>query len=339
VDYLQLSDRIEKRTTELALTLGGLRGTDYEKMTVITDFLSRNYTYSLTPVSNRERRDFVSGFLFEYKKGYCTYFASSLAILARINGIPSRYVEGFRVDPSEVDPEGDYSKVTERDAHAWAEVYLDGYGWVVFESTPIYSEEGDNSTTPTLEELLGAKEANDGVTSVDGPTATEVPIDLEDLLAEGDGGRGALGGAASQSDTIDTRSQIKTLILIVCALMVLTLVFILSRLPLTYLRRRTSHAYAIRILYYLAYLTAESKDYAISEPEAVFTRFAFPKNEVNLWLKVLYDRKEKVTSDMVLKAIDTASSHIKMATEDYKYRKGKIAYLKLRAFKIDKLIP
>ncbi len=338
VDYLQLSDRIEKRTTELALTLGGLRGTDYEKMTVITEFLSQNYVYSLTPVTNRERRDFVSGFLFEYKKGYCTYFASALAILARINGIPSRYVEGFRVDPNEVDPEGGYSKVTERDAHAWAEVYLDGYGWVIFESTPTYSEAGATSTTPTLEELIGKDSESDVEAPEYGQLATEAPIDLGDLLTEGDGGRGEMGGT-TQSDTVDTSSRMRTTIIIACALILLIILIILSRLPLTYLRRRTSHAYAIRILYYLAYLTAESKDYTNKEPEAVFMRSAFPKNEVNLWLKILYDRKEKVTSDMVLKAIDTASSHVESATEDYKYRKGKIAYLKLRALKIDKLIP
>ena len=340
VDYLQLSTRIEPRTTELALTLGGLRGTDYEKMTVITEFLSRNYTYSLTPLSNRDRRDFVSEFLFESKKGYCTYFASSLAILARINGIPSRYVEGFRVDPNEVDPEGDYSKVTERDAHAWAEVYLEGYGWVVFESTPIYSETGEANATPSLEELLGAdEEVNDGVTPVDDPSATEAPIDLDDLLAEGDGGRGDLGGGVQQNDTIDTKSQLRTVAIVMSGLLLVAVLIVLSRLPLTYLRRRTSHAYAIRILYYLAYLTAQSKDYLSSEPESVFTRTAFPKNEVALWLKVLYDRKEKVTSDMILKAIDTATSHVEAATEAYKYRKGKMAYLKLRAFKIDKLIP
>ena len=340
LDYLQLSTRIEPRTTELALTLGGLRGTDYEKMNVITDFISRNYTYSLTPLSNRERRDFVSDFLFESKKGYCTYFASSLAILARINGIPSRYVEGFRVDPNEVDPDGDYSKVTERDAHAWAEVYLDGYGWVIFESTPIYSETGEASATPSLDELLSDEvEENDGITLGDGPSATEAPIDLDDLLAEGDGGRGDLDGGVPQSDTVDTKSRIKTVLLILGGLLLITALIIISRLPLTYLRRRTSHAYAIRILYYLAYLTAESKDYTAKEPEAVFTRSDFPGNEVNLWLKVLYDRKEKVSSDMVLKAIDTASIHVGTATEAYKYRKGKIAYLKLRAFKIDKLIP
>lgn len=340
VDYLQLSDRIEARTIELALMLGGLRGTDYEKMTAITEFLSQNYTYSLNPLSNRERRDFVSDFLFETKKGYCTYFASTLAVLARINGMPSRYVEGFRVDPNEVDPEGGYSKVTERDAHAWAEVYLEGYGWVIFESTPIYSEVGNLSEIPTLEELLSTKEANEVVRPQEGPSTSKSPIDLKNLLEEADGGRGAqIVRGTPQSDTIDTKSRMKTMIIIVSIFLLLCIILIVTRLPLTYLRRRTSHAYAIRILYYLAYLTAESKGYTNAEPEAVFIQSPFSKTEVNLWLKVLYDRKEKVTFDMVFKAIDTASSHIKTATEDYKNRKGKIAYLKLRAFKIDKLIP
>jgi len=336
VDYLQLTDRIEPRTYDLALTVGGLRGPDYDKMVVITDFLSRNYTYSLTPLSNFDRRDFVSEFLFESRIGYCTYFASTLAILARINGIPSRYVEGFRVDPNEVDPEGDYSKVTERDAHAWAEVYLEGYGWVIFESTPIYSGADTDAKTPTLEELLAAEAPETSLPNGETPETTKTPLDRDVLFPDEEGGPGTLG---PQNVKGTSTRRILTVTVLVSLIALLVLGVLLFRRPITYLKRRASHAYAVRILYYLAYLTAESRDDLSAEPEAVFTRFAFPKTEVNLWLKVLYDRKENVSQEMVLKAIDTAISHIKTATVAYKLKKGKIAYLKLRAFKIGKLIP
>ena len=80
-----------------------------------------------------------------------------MAVLARLNGIPSRYVEGFLVDPSKEDQEG-FVKITESNAHAWVEVYLEGYGWIVVESTPPFSEPVDLDAPLTLEELLAEKE-------------------------------------------------------------------------------------------------------------------------------------------------------------------------------------
>jgi hypothetical protein len=65
-------------------------------------------------------------YFLETKEGYCTYYASALAVMARCVGIPSRYVTGFALKAS-----GDDRYVaTGRTAHAWAEIYLSGLGWI-----------------------------------------------------------------------------------------------------------------------------------------------------------------------------------------------------------------
>lgn len=339
VDYLQISNRIEKRTMDLALNVGSLGATDYEKMVLLTQFLSQSYTYSLTPLSNRERRDFVSSFLFETKKGYCTYFASALAIMARINGIPSRYVEGFRVDPNEVGDGKDYSKVTGRDAHAWAEVYIDGYGWMVFEATPIYSEASGPESVPTLEELIAQEETTEAITNDSGETVVENrKISLEELLAEEDGGRGNLG-TNIPSKTLSTKSNNSKYVYIVFSLILIAIAILLWRLPLRYLKRKNTHGFAVRVIYALAYLTAKAKDYPSTEPEYVFTRAEYPQSEIKLFLKILYASREKINDDTVIKGIDTAMDHLKSAKGNYIMRQGRISYLKFIGHDITKLIP
>ena len=340
LDYLQVSDRVEQRTIDLAKSLGALGETDYEKMQIMTDFLSQNYAYTLTPPSNRTREDFVTDFLFNKKRGYCTYFASALSVMARINGIPSRYVEGFRVDPNEV-VLGALSPVTEKDAHAWTEVYLQDYGWVVFEPTPIYSEVTRLEDTPTLEDILAEEAENDSeITPDDQQSAGLDPVDLEELLMEADGGRGDFSDVNLPNEQVlDNKQNTKIVIWSVVAAVVLLLIFLFSRLPITYLNRKQTHHYAIRVIYYLAYLTSEARNYNLTEPEAVFKRKGFSEHEIQIWLRVLYDQKDRITDEMIAKAIDSAYVHLKHAVEDFVIRKGRFAYFKFRLFEIHKRIP
>jgi transglutaminase-like putative cysteine protease len=68
-----------------------------------------------------------------FKHGYCEYYASTMAVLLRKMGIPTRIVEGFL--PGERDASRALLQVSNDDAHAWVEVYFPGYGWVVFDPT------------------------------------------------------------------------------------------------------------------------------------------------------------------------------------------------------------
>ena len=103
----------------------------YERAEAIANYLRQNLRYRLDVDYPPTGRDFVSWFVLDYRAGYCSSFASAMAVMGRIAGLPTRYVEGYLARPGE---EGD-AVLTGRDAHAWAEVYFRGVGWVPFDAT------------------------------------------------------------------------------------------------------------------------------------------------------------------------------------------------------------
>ena len=113
--------------------------TDVEKLRAIEKELS-GYTYSKNlgklPEDIDDAESFLDYFLLEKKEGYCSYFATAFVLLARAEGIPARYVEGFCVPVTS----NKNMTVTSGMAHAWPEVYLEGVGWIPFEPTPGYEE-------------------------------------------------------------------------------------------------------------------------------------------------------------------------------------------------------
>src|SRR5262249_9249449 len=99
-------------------------------------YLSSNYQYTLQlPVV--PPKDPVANFLFERKVGHCEYFASSMVMMLRTLGIPSRLVNGFR-GAEYNDLTGSYI-VRAKNAHSWVEAYFPGYGWYTFDPTPASS--------------------------------------------------------------------------------------------------------------------------------------------------------------------------------------------------------
>lgn len=94
--------------------------------------------YNLDAENNPAGTDFVEYFLLDSHEGYCMHFASTAVLALRYFGIPARYVAGYTVSPSDFEHGGgEYTAVlTGRQAHAWAEVYLDTIGWVPVEMTP-----------------------------------------------------------------------------------------------------------------------------------------------------------------------------------------------------------
>lgn len=122
--------------------------------------LAKDAKYTLSPGKTPKNKDFVSYFLLENNKGYCTHFASAGAVLARMAGIPTRYVTGYIIPKSEFNLsnkniDASYKiNVKDKYAHAWVEVYIDDVGWVPYEFTPGYSngdtpEETERETSTT----------------------------------------------------------------------------------------------------------------------------------------------------------------------------------------------
>ncbi len=158
--YKQLPENITKRVRQLSSEITEQYNNDYDKAKAIEQYLRQNYKYSLTPAEVPKGAEFVDYFLFEGREGYCTYFATSMAVMLRTSGIPCRYVEGFL---------GEYDKSYVRNipgtnAHAWVEVKFGSYGWIVFEATPSYPLQGFRVQGEVPTEPITKVEPNDPIT-------------------------------------------------------------------------------------------------------------------------------------------------------------------------------
>lgn len=132
-EYTLLPDGISQSVYSLAQQVVIGAQTPYEAACLLYEHLrSGAYTYALEVDYPPYGSDFVSHFLLDTKRGYCTYFATAMAVMARMVGLPSRYVEGYLVEP---DADGN-TIVTGEDAHAWTEIYFRGAGWIAFDPTP-----------------------------------------------------------------------------------------------------------------------------------------------------------------------------------------------------------
>ena len=123
--------------------------------------------YDLNTPAMEEGEDFVAHFLTE-GRGYCVHFATTAALLLRMNGIPARYVSGYTADITA----GETANVPDYAAHAWVEIYLDGYGWYPVEVTPGGGETG--AELPGTAETLPSDETTPG--SETQPDVPAVPV-------------------------------------------------------------------------------------------------------------------------------------------------------------------
>lgn len=121
------------RTRALAATLREKTADDAALVNAaLKKFRVEPYIYSLQP-PRLEGKNRVDQFLFETRKGFCEHFASSFAVLMRAAGVPARVVAGYQ--GGEVNPVNRTVIVHQFDAHAWAEVWLAGRGWVRVDPT------------------------------------------------------------------------------------------------------------------------------------------------------------------------------------------------------------
>lgn len=147
--YVSLPSTVTKRVRDLAENITMSKDNNYDKAKAIETYLATNYPYTLKPGKPPLKKDFVDFFLFEGKKGYCTYYATAMTVLLRCIGIPARYVEGYILPP---DNRNGVFKVTNQQAHAWVEAYFEGFGWIPFEPTSpfVAAMYQDNNIRPVI---------------------------------------------------------------------------------------------------------------------------------------------------------------------------------------------
>lgn len=153
-DYLALPDGVETDVYALAGQITQDAQTDFDRAAALCAYLRSAYPYTLAQTVPPAGRDFVSWFLLDERQGYCTSFATAMAVMARMVGLPARYIEGYAAVPDS----DSVARVTQQQAHAWVEIYFSGFGWLPFDPTPGTNDAGgtlpsddpeDNSPTPS----------------------------------------------------------------------------------------------------------------------------------------------------------------------------------------------
>lgn len=130
--YLQVP-RLADRVHELARELGEGQPTPYDAALSIQNYLQQNYAYSLD-VERSGDVPLLEDFLFVNQAGHCEFYATGMAILLRLQGIPARVVNGFA--RGRWNEYGHFFTVRQSDAHSWVEAYFPGVGWAQFDPTP-----------------------------------------------------------------------------------------------------------------------------------------------------------------------------------------------------------
>lgn len=150
IDY-ELAADLHPRERELALQLppghapgarelgrswrAALRSDSAIVRRALEHFAQNPFSYTLSPRALHD--DPVDQFLFETREGFCEHYAGAFVVLMRAAGIPARVVTGYQ--GGEYNPMGDYLLVRQADAHAWAEVWLRGSGWLRVDPTAAVS--------------------------------------------------------------------------------------------------------------------------------------------------------------------------------------------------------
>jgi transglutaminase-like putative cysteine protease len=135
--YLSLPDTVTQRTRDLARAISSGAANPYDAAKEIETYLRTNITYSENIPFPPPEVDVVDHVLFTDQRGYCEYYSSAFIVMMRSLGIPSRMAVGFF--PTDEEEDGGYL-YRELNAHAWPEVYFEGYGWIGFEPTAARSE-------------------------------------------------------------------------------------------------------------------------------------------------------------------------------------------------------
>lgn len=185
--YLQLPDTLTPRTLDLAEQLTANSDNPYDKAIAVRDYLRANINYNDQIAAAPEGVEPLDYVLFDLKQGYCTYYASAMAVMLRAEGVPARVVSGYAL--GEYDPLAQNYRVRAVNAHTWVEVYFPDYGWIHFEPT---------QSIPVVERPSSASDRGTAEPSV--PISNAELFGLDEELADLERADGLLGDAADQAN-------------------------------------------------------------------------------------------------------------------------------------------
>lgn len=199
--------------------------TNWGRAVALQNYFSKDggFTYS-TKVSAGTGGNALKAFLRD-KSGYCEQYAAAMAVMVRAIGMPARVVVGFTSGTNK----GDYYSITNKDAHAWPEIYFPTVGWVRFEPTPSIGGAGVSAPAVTSIVPTAAPSATPSASAL----SSEDPAGVLARPARPDLAHG--GGAPLPSDFSDSSHSSRRLLLLVALLVLATLL-----IPLTLAASRSA---------------------------------------------------------------------------------------------------
>ncbi|MFO7633728.1 MAG: transglutaminase domain-containing protein, partial [Caldilinea sp.] len=169
--FLQIPEDFSPAVAQLAREVTAESVSPYDKAMAIETYL-RTIPYDDAIPAPPPGRDPLEYFLFDIQEGYCDYYATAMAMMLRVVGVPARTASGYA--EGMFDEESGAYFVTERDAHTWVEVFFPEYGWIEFEPTAGESAlERPPGEDPT--ELTASNQAPTPTPAPGGPGAEPTP--------------------------------------------------------------------------------------------------------------------------------------------------------------------
>ena len=160
------------------------------------------YTLDAPDGDGRNNLEVVGDFL-ERRSGYCSHYASALAVLGRALGVPTRMVLGYSA--SGVQAEADFTyEVTADQLHAWVEAYIDDVGWVPFDVTPASTDDADADDTADTPAAQSGDDTDAPVPEDDADAADGDGTTTDDDTTDSDGNTGEDGEATSEQQALGT---------------------------------------------------------------------------------------------------------------------------------------
>lgn len=132
--YIEVPDSTDNAVFDLSDKLVVGADNRFAQAENICNYLRKSYKYSSLPMNQADGANLVNAFLLDSKKGDCKAFASAFILLCRTAGIPARFVGGFA--PGDLNSATGTTSVRRKHGHAWAEIFMEPYGWIPFDATP-----------------------------------------------------------------------------------------------------------------------------------------------------------------------------------------------------------
>lgn len=339
--FLQLPEGIDPEVYALADHFYQSYARPTERLEAMVQYFQSHYDYSLE-VADHGDSDFVSFFIMEMESAYCTYFASAFTVLARMQGLPARYVEGFILTKDHMRDHGSTKDipVTEMMAHAWSEVYLEGMGWMIFEATPAFIDE----TFFERQEWVEAAEIENRSFERTTESHTRAEIDRDNPPLDEDfyelfyENFQTEGGVSPQLDSVEEpqveEETRKSILRYILPLIITGLLLLWNqKRTLSFQGQMKAVQREIRAFYRRHQLLNESH----LPPTDLWESFGIQPETINLWLKIIYDHPRNIQEADLIQSRMSIEKEKKRLRVHWIEKRGFFLYTKMIIFDLLKI--